>query len=218
MVMLLALGSAAHAEMTVSRSNDPAAELGGGLTGLFMLENAALNEVSVGRFSEIVAPPVETRSSRTAATEPTYDPGWISAIPMAEGTPALECLAKAIYFEARGESIKGQAAVAEVILNRAQSALYPRDICAVGNQGGSGGCQFSFTCDGRSDAVSDRTAWYVAQKVASAYIEGAPRSLTDGATHFHTPAVKPAWAKRFEQTARIGSHFFYRQPIRTASN
>lgn len=220
MVMLLALASAAHADMTVSQSNDPAAALSVTLASLFSIENEALDGVSDGRFSEIIAPPV-----KTSVTEPdaagirlTYDPTWIRAIPMAKPTAELDCLARAVYFEARGETIKGQAAVAEVVMNRTQSPYFPRSICGVVEQGGKGGCQFSFTCDGKSDAIADRTAWYVAQKIASAYIDGAPRGLTEGATYFHTPAVKPDWAHRFAMTVRIGSHSFYRQPIRTASN
>jgi spore germination cell wall hydrolase CwlJ-like protein len=226
MVMLLALAQAAHADMMVSQSNDPAAPVSINLVGLFTQENTALESVDAGRFSEIITPPVETKtvkaskSAKAAAPSgpATYDATWIRAIPDAEQTAALDCLARAIYFEARGESIKGQAAVAEVVLNRTQSPVFPRTVCGVVQQAGNGGCQFSFVCDGRADTIADRNAWYVAEKVASAYIAGAPRTLTDGATYFHTPAVWPSWAKRFPMTARIGSHYFYRQPIQTAMN
>ncbi len=222
MVLLLALNQAVHAEMTVSQSNDPTAALGISLAALFGQENAALGAVQAGRLTEIVTPPVKAEKaaagSASSQVAMTYDAAWIKAVPQAEAGAEFECLSRAIYFEARGESIKGQAAVAEVILNRADSPLFPRTICGVVNQGGSGGCQFSFTCDGNSDAIRDRAAWHVAEKVASAFIAGAPRTLTEGATYFHTPAVRPAWAKRFAMTARIGAHYFYRQPIRTAMN
>ena len=222
LVMLLVFAQAAHAEMTVSQSNDPTALLGANLATLFGQENAAMSAVQAGRLTEIVTPPAKVEAvAAGSATDPlkmTYDAAWIQAVPQAEKSESFECLARAIYFEARGESIKGQAAVAEVILNRVDSPLFPRTVCGVVNQGGSGGCQFSFTCDGRSDSIRDRTAWYVAEKVASALIAGAPRGLTQGATYFHTPAVRPSWSKRFDMTARIGSHYFYRQPIRTAMN
>ncbi len=223
MVMLLALAHAAHAEMTVSQSNDASAPLSMDLAGLFSLENAALDKVTEGRFSEITAPPVKAKpaDAKVAAADavaPTYDAAWIQAIPAGEKTAELDCLARAVYFEARGESIKGQAAVAEVVLNRTQSPYFPRTVCGVVNQHGGGGCQFSFTCDGNTDRISDRTAWFVAEKIASAYIAGAPRSLTEGATYFHTPASRPDWSRRFPMTVRIGAHFFYRQPIRTAMN
>ncbi|MEZ5885690.1 MAG: cell wall hydrolase [Paracoccaceae bacterium] len=221
MVMLLALAPAAHAEMTVSQSNDPSAPLSINLAGLFVQENAALEQVDEGRFSEIVTPPVVSRTTKAKtadAVAATYDAAWIEALPAVSETAELDCLARAVYFEARGESIKGQAAVAEVVLNRTDSPYFPRTVCGVVNQAGGGGCQFSFVCDGRKDVIGDRRAWYVAEKIAAAYIAGTPRELTDGATYFHTPAAKPSWANRFPMTVRIGAHFFYRQPIVTASN
>lgn len=218
MVMLLALAQAAHADMTVSQSNDPSALVGLSLVNLLGQEKDALGAVDAGRMNDIVTPPVEPAKTKAGAIAMTYDAAWITAVPQAEKTAELECLARAIYFEARGESIKGQAAVAEVILNRVDSPLFPRTICGVVQQGGSGGCQFSFICDGRSDRIADRQSWYVAEKVASALVDGAPRQLTDGATYFHTPAVRPSWSKRFTRTAHIGAHYFYRQPVRTAMN
>lgn len=221
-LVFLALAQAVHADMKVSQSNDPAAPLNVNLVGLFTQESSALENVDAGRFSQLIAPPVETKtsaaSSPTEAIAPTYDAGWIRAIPQTERTAELDCLARAIYFEARGESIKGQAAVAEVVVNRTQSPHFPRTICGVVQQSGNGGCQFSFICDGKADKIGDRNAWYVAEKIASAYVEGTPRTLTDGATYFHTPAVRPSWANRFPMTVRIGAHYFYRQPIVTAMN
>ena len=140
------------------------------------------------------------------------DPVWLASQPAPSGDGQFVCLATALYFEARGESLAGQAAVAEVILNRVDSPRYPNTICGVVRQKGSGSCQFSFTCDGRPDTVSDSAAWDRAGRIARAMLDGAPRLLTGGATHFHTPAVHPVWAKRFVQTARIGAHIFYRPP------
>ena len=75
---------------------------------------------------------------------------WLMAQPAPEGDAEWQCLTEALYFEARGESLEGQIAVAEVILNRVDSPLYPRTVCGVVKQRGGGGCQFSYTCDGRS--------------------------------------------------------------------
>ncbi|MFZ0098125.1 MAG: cell wall hydrolase, partial [Gemmobacter sp.] len=116
----------------------------------------------------------------------------------------------AIYHEARGETIRGQFAVAEVILNRTESPNYPTTVCRVVHQGGKKGCQFSFTCDGKSDRVSERTAWERAGKIARLALDGAPRLLTNGAIYFHTVRVRPRWMHRYDQTAAIGSHLFYR--------
>lgn len=139
------------------------------------------------------------------------DPAQVDALPQASGDAQWQCLTTALYHEARGESVKGQIAVAEVILNRVDSPAYPRSVCGVVQQSGNGGCQFSYTCDGRSDRISDRAAWARAGKIARSMLDGAPRVLTAGATHFHTVGVRPGWARRFDRTASIGAHLFYRQ-------
>jgi spore germination cell wall hydrolase CwlJ-like protein len=137
---------------------------------------------------------------------------WLMAQPAPAGDAEWQCLTEALYFEARGESLEGQVAVAEVILNRVDSPLYPRSVCGVVKQRGGGGCQFSYVCDGRADRLRDKTAADRAGRVARAMLDGAPRALTDGATHFHTRSVRPGWSKRFAKTAAIGAHLFYRHP------
>ena len=223
--MLLAMAGGLHAEMTVSQSNDPAASLGVNLTALLGQEKTALGAVSGSRLEAIVAPKkvqvaTGAKTGLFGKRQPavTYDRAWVANLPVPKGGPEFECLAKALYFESRGESVKGQAAVAEVVLNRVESPKFPSTVCGVVNQGGQGGCQFSFTCDGHSDAVREKGAWIVAAKIAKAMMDGAPRTLTDGATYFHTPSVRPSWARKFELTAKIGSHIFYRAPIVTAMN
>ena len=151
-----------------------------------------------------------------AATDSPLAAAVAQAVP--SGDAEWQCLTTALYFEARGESIRGQAAVAEVILNRTELPSYPNSICGVVNQTGSGSCAFSYVCDGRSDAITDLGAWDRAKRVASAMLAGAPRLLTEGATHFHTPAVRPVWSRKFAHTATIGAHLFYRQAMRTAMN
>lgn len=143
----------------------------------------------------------------------------VGAAPPGQGAQ-WECLAEALYFEARGESLAGVVAVAEVILNRVDSGDYPNSVCGVVQQGGTGlyNCQFTYRCDGRPDTISERDAWRAVGQVASYMLNGAPRTLTGGATHYHTLAVNPSWANRFPRTATIGFHHFYRQPTRTASN
>ncbi|MBP1805430.1 cell wall hydrolase [Rubellimicrobium aerolatum] len=123
------------------------------------------------------------------------------------------CLAQAIYHEARGEPLQGQVAVAEVVLNRRDSGRYPATVCGVVEQGTGerNRCQFSYWCDGRSDAVEDRAAWDRAGRVARAMLDGAPRPLTGGAMFYHARAVSPGWADDFTRTAAIGDHLFYRE-------
>jgi spore germination cell wall hydrolase CwlJ-like protein len=157
----------------------------------------------------IAASVTEIRQDATARLE--YSEEWLAALPEASGDAEWQCLATALYFEARGETVKGQVAVAEVILNRSESPLYPDGVCRVVNQGGGGGCQFSFTCDSASDRIREKGAYLQAGKIARLMLDGAPRSLTAGATHFHTRQVRPGWSRKFARTAAIGAHIFYRQ-------
>lgn len=133
---------------------------------------------------------------------------------------ALSCLSYAIYFEARGESIQGQVAVAEVILNRVDSRRYPGTVCKVVHQGAQNlnACQFSYNCDGRPETISEADAFERAVTVAAMMLEGRPRVLTGSATHYHTTAVSPRWSKRLTETARIGEHIFYKIPTKVSSN
>lgn len=137
-----------------------------------------------------------------------YNTDWLQSQPAPQGDAQWQCLRDAIYFEARGETLRGQFAVAEVILNRVDSPRYPRSVCGVVKQS----CQFSYTCDGQSDKPTDAGAADLAGRIARVMIDGAPRALTMGATHFHNRSVRPGWAGRFPQTAAIGGHLFYRQP------
>ncbi len=136
------------------------------------------------------------------------------------GNEQFRCLREAIYHEARGEDLVGQFAVAEVILNRVDSARFPGNVCAVVHQNAHrrNACQFSYACNGRSRALNEPRARAVAGRVAQVMLSGADRPLTDGAIYFHATSVSPGWARRMERTARFGAHIFYRPATRTASN
>ncbi|GAB4361494.1 MAG: hypothetical protein Kow0026_24620 [Oricola sp.] len=123
------------------------------------------------------------------------------------------CLATAIYFEARGESERGQKGVAQVILNRVAEDSYPDTICGVvfQNKSRRNACQFSFACDGKPDKASDPKAWKNALHVADEVLGG--RNLVQNirtATHYHATYVSPYWAPKMERLSRIGRHIFYR--------
>ncbi len=142
-----------------------------------------------------------------------YSARWLRRIELRALNEQEACLATAIYHEARGEPIKGQFAVAEVILNRVASSRFPNTICGVvyqGAQGSRGGCQFSFACDGRSEAMPNRQAANRARRIAQLMSEGAQSHATGGALFFHTTAVNPSWARSFTRTSQIGAHLFYR--------
>jgi spore germination cell wall hydrolase CwlJ-like protein len=123
------------------------------------------------------------------------------------------CLAEAIYFEARGESWGGQAAVAQVVLNRVSSGLYPATICGVvyQNRRHYNACQFSFACEGKSLRIEEPDAWRQAVRIAGEVTNGkAYVSDVGGSTHFHANYVRPRWAKRLEKMDVIGHHIFYK--------
>jgi spore germination cell wall hydrolase CwlJ-like protein len=124
----------------------------------------------------------------------------------------LDCLAQAVYFEARGESPRGQQAVATVIMNRVKNPNFPKTVCAVVYQGSThrNGCQFSFACDGLAERVVERTAWDRARSVAARVLSGAVLRDIGSATHFHTTAVTPDWGSRMLRVAQVGLHVFYR--------
>jgi spore germination cell wall hydrolase CwlJ-like protein len=145
---------------------------------------------------------------------------WLDQQPKATGGPEWQCLAEALYFEARGETVKGQFAVAEVIMNRVESERFPASACGVINQGTGKKyqCQFTYTCDGLKEVIAEPRAWDRVSKVARAVLDGRAPELTDGATHYHTTAVRPKWARVYTRTAEIGVHIFYRHTWRTASN
>ncbi|MCW2273006.1 cell wall hydrolase [Rhodoblastus acidophilus] len=123
------------------------------------------------------------------------------------------CLAQAIYFEARGEPETGQAAVAQVVLNRMTSGLYPSSICGVVFQNRSHykACQFSFACEGRSLRVHDAESWAQAQRIADDALEGRSWLAAVGtSTHYHANYVRPRWARTLKKMDVIGRHIFYR--------
>jgi len=134
--------------------------------------------------------------------------------PAAKGAREQRCLAEAIYYEARGESRRGQMAVAEVVANRVRSSLYPDTFCDVVYQGHTRvtGCQFSFTCDGSLNKRPRGAAWREANVIAQQVLTGVVNAQTHRATHYHTTAIDPYWSASLVETTRIGAHVFYRTP------
>ena len=143
------------------------------------------------------------------------DHAWAATPLAASAFSAKEqnCLANGIYFEARGESATGQAAVAQVILNRVRNPAFPKTICGVvyQNKNWRNRCQFSFACDGNRERVGDRSAWARAKQVAEKVTKGEIwLSEVGSATHYHATYVHPRWASAMERVDKIGKHVFYR--------
>lgn len=123
------------------------------------------------------------------------------------------CLATAIYFEARSEPIKGQIAVAQVIMNRVRSRYYADTVCGVVYEGAHkrNACQFSFACDGLADKPKDKKRWAIAEKLAKQVTDGKVWLADIGhASHYHATYVKPVWRHQMKLVKRIGAHIFYR--------
>lgn len=125
---------------------------------------------------------------------------------------AQRCMTMAIYYEAASESVSGQRAVAQVVMNRMSHPNYPNNICGVVFQGSdrSTGCQFSFTCDGSLARRPQPQAWQRAERVARAALGGFVYEGVGLATHYHTLAVNPYWARSLQPAGQVGAHLFYR--------
>ena len=183
---------------------------------LLQMEKRGLESATDAHLSNLIA----QNNAISLAKGLRDDASWLKSQPSPKGGEQWRCLAEALYFEARGETVKGQFAVAEVILNRVDSPSYPSSVCGVINQGTGQkyACQFTYTCDGNPEHIANPVAFEQVGKVAKLMLSGAPRALTDGATHYHTTAVNPRWARKFAKTAQIGVHMFYRQPTRLSQN
>jgi spore germination cell wall hydrolase CwlJ-like protein len=124
-----------------------------------------------------------------------------------------KCLAEAVYFEARGEAVRGQIAVAQVVLNRAFSGFYPSTVCAVvyQNKHRHLACQFTFACDNVADVVREPDMWDRARKIAKAMLDGQlwlPEVAKS--THYHAYWVRPSWVHEMKKMYKYGVHTFYR--------
>ena len=144
--------------------------------------------------------------------ENIVDQSYIDGLPDFKGGKEWKCLADALYFEARGEAMIGQFAVAEVIVNRANSSKFPDSICGVVNQGANKSrykCQFTYMCDGLLESIDDKASYARAGKIAGMTLWDLKINLTNGALYYHAKSVNPRWAKKLVRTGTIGDHKFY---------
>ncbi len=138
--------------------------------------------------------------------------GFLSAGSGMDKARALQCLATAIYYEAASESLDGQRAVAQVVLNRVAHPSYPNSVCGVVYQGSERktGCQFSFTCDGSLRRVPSATGMARARMIAGEALAGSVFAPVGLATHYHTIWIYPYWAPSLAHIGTIGAHRFYK--------
>lgn len=192
-------------------SADPAQSV----QALLNLESKALARVDSDHLKGLVTP-IPAAAGVVSGGDFTLGESWVAKQPAPKGGPQWRCLAEALYFEARGETVEGLFAVSEVIINRVASKRFPNSICGVINQGTGRkfACQFTYTCDGRPEHIDDKRAWDRVGKVARAALDGKSNGLTKGATHYHATWVSPSWARKYTKTYAHGVHIFYRHTWR----
>jgi spore germination cell wall hydrolase CwlJ-like protein len=159
---------------------------------------------------ESIAPKGEVNSDNQRAKTPAERLGLIDGKSRAKSE---KCLAEAIYFEARGEAVRGQIAVAQVVMNRAFSGFYPNTVCGVvyQNKHRHFACQFTFACDNNPDVIREPDMWERAKKIAKAMLDGQiwlPE--VDKSTHYHAYYVRPSWVNEMKRMYKFGVHTFYR--------
>ena len=189
----------------------PAPSLEQRLSGLLGDEVAPLSADTPDQLVKLIRPhPVQGPVQSPGPI--TYTQAFLDTLPAATGGRDWRCMTEALYFEARGESVRGIFAVAEVILNRVDSERFPDTVCGVIKQGVNNkrGCQFSYACDRYPEVYREKSARIAVGKVARIMLDGGARKLTKGADHYHTTAVNPRWARAFDKVIQIGVHKFYR--------
>ena len=201
------------AALALARRYDPMLTTGGA-------QRDRQTALEVARLDRVVAPTnasfvngtkaagVVLRASFGGPFNPAAEPFRLTGA--LDASRDLECLTQAVYYEARGETPAGQAAVAQVVLNRVRHPAFPKSVCSVVFQRAFGVCQFSFACDGSMRRGREPGAWNRARKVASRAISGEVMAGVGNATHFHTINVSPGWGPRMVRVQQVGMHIFYR--------
>jgi spore germination cell wall hydrolase CwlJ-like protein len=124
---------------------------------------------------------------------------------------AIICLARTIYWEAKGEGVAGMEAVANVVMNRLGHESFPNTICEIVRQGQEQStCQFSWWCDGRMDAAEEEKSYSIAREIARKALNQQLTDRTHGALYFHHEKVTPSWSAEYTKTVKVGEHVFYK--------
>ncbi|MDB5677416.1 cell wall hydrolase [Sphingomonas bacterium] len=161
--------------------------------------------------ADLDVPTGDTTAAPAYAAAPAFNALAATASPD-DAARALDCLTKAVYYEANNQSDDGQRAVAQVVLNRVRDRAFPSSVCGVVYQGStrSTGCQFTFTCDGSLSRRPSQAGWDRARAVASAALAGSVYAPVGSATFYHANYVSPWWANSMDKVATVGAHIFYR--------
>ncbi len=169
-----------------------------------------LADASPQTLAPVAAKPALT-PTRAALVTPVIHPAPPVTAAVAHGQGALDCLTDAVYYEARGEGERGQAAVAQVVLNRVRRAGFPKSVCGVVFQGAAEhACQFSFACDGAMRQGREQAAWRRAHVIAERALDGFVMEEVGDATNFHVAHLGSIWGSGLVKVAQVGAHVFYK--------
>ena len=209
------LGGAAESIERWQPGEEPSIVMPGGLADPDMKAMASLPSpadqlAKVTDSGESIAAKGEVNSDNQRAKTPAERLGLFDPKARAKSE---KCLADAIYFEARGEAVRGQIAVAQVVMNRTFSGFYPTTVCGVvyQNKHRHMACQFTFACDDTPDVVNEPDMWDRAKKIAKAMLDGQlwlPEVAKS--THYHAYWVRPSWVSEMKKMYKFGVHTFYR--------
>jgi spore germination cell wall hydrolase CwlJ-like protein len=176
------------------------------------VRTASLEPVRATAVATLPAPDAEAAQASPSAVE----------LAMVKFAGEQRCLAEAMYYEARGEGLDGEKAVAEVVFHRMHHRGFPGSICGVVYQGveNAPACQFSFVCDGEMRRPKVAADWARAKLLAAKILSGYMMlgNMTEGATSYHAVDVEPDWSSSLERTVQIGNHIFYRPMPRTRAS
>jgi spore germination cell wall hydrolase CwlJ-like protein len=208
------LGGAAENIERWQPGEEPLIVLPGGVPDSDMkvasLPQAIDQSIRAGETGESVAAKGEVNSGNQRVKTPAERLGLLDDKARAKSE---KCLAEAVYFEARGEAVRGQIAVAQVVMNRTFSGFYPNTVCGVvyQNKHRHYACQFTFACDNVADVVREPDMWDRARKIAKAMLDGQlwlPEVAKS--THYHAYWVHPSWVAEMKKMYKFGVHTFYR--------
>jgi hypothetical protein len=216
---VLALGSASQAmgseigQLSLNMAAVPVAMTPEALAPVVAASEAVVAGIAPGQTPIVPSQGIQVPFARVpVVSAPTLDnPASLSELVDAHSAEETqsedqECIAAAVYFEARGEPIEGQLAVAEVVLNRAASGKYPSSICGVVKQR----AQFSFVRKGRIPPIAKATeAWRKAVAITQVAVQHLAKQMGSSVLWYHASYVSPDWGRRLTRVAQIGTHIFY---------
>jgi spore germination cell wall hydrolase CwlJ-like protein len=177
-------------------------------------EQQQKKQVAEGKAQVLEQKAAEKGSDAPVPKSETITPSEVQAVDPAGKSPlddAITCMARSIYWEAKGKDKIDMEAIANVVMNRLGHEGFPDTVCGVVKQGSeTKSCQFSWWCDGKSDSVQEENQYGLAKEIARKALNKQLPDRTGGAMYFHDKTVKPVWAKKYIKTASIGLFVFYK--------